>query len=321
MSGPIGGKPEAIDLWKRIETFSVDAGDEQLTFCKRLARENKWDDAFAQRVIAEYKRFLFLACTAGHKVTPSEEVDHAWHLHLVYTESYWGDLCPNVLRRPLHHGPTKGGASEDAKFEDWYTRTIESYAKTFGEPPPQDIWPVAAIRFGRAAGSRRADSARVTPRPRAASWAAAVAVLAVGVGAVCLPNVVALFRDERANSFQTAGGIEPWVLIGILMFVALLGLLRALLRGKGPDWLDAGGRGHGPVGSGCAPAMGIWDVGGHHPNQHHHHGADAGGHHHGGVDSGGHDSGSSGCGSSGCSSTGCGSSGCGGGGCGGGGSG
>ncbi|MEK6230809.1 MAG: hypothetical protein N2A42_03075 [Luteolibacter sp.] len=35
--------------------------------------------------MTEYKRFVALAMLAGHPVTPSEEVDQAWHLHLVYT--------------------------------------------------------------------------------------------------------------------------------------------------------------------------------------------------------------------------------------------
>jgi len=58
-----------------------------LPFEARLARENGWCRAYTQRVIVEYKRFVYLAMTAGHVVTPSEEVDHAWHMHLTYTRS------------------------------------------------------------------------------------------------------------------------------------------------------------------------------------------------------------------------------------------
>ena len=57
------------------------------------------------------------------KVTPSDEVDQAWHLHLLYSETYLNVFCADTLDYPLHHGPTKGGGSEDRKFQNWYERT------------------------------------------------------------------------------------------------------------------------------------------------------------------------------------------------------
>src|SRR4029453_18794520 len=138
---------EHQDLLIRIQAFSFDEGECALPFADRLARENQWSDMHAERVIREYKRFIFLAMVAGHPVTPSDEVDQVWHLHLLYTRSYWERFCGGVLGRPLHHDPTAGGRGEGTKFEHWYDRTLESYRRIFG-PPPQDIWPIAAIRFG-----------------------------------------------------------------------------------------------------------------------------------------------------------------------------
>ena len=115
----------------------------------------------------EYQRFLYLAMVAGHPVTPSEAVDQAWHLHLVYTKSYWQQLCRDVLGRDLHHEPTTGGAHEGAKFVDWYSRTLESYQTTFGEPPPAEIWPDPARRFANAADGCWIDTSQfwLVPRP------------------------------------------------------------------------------------------------------------------------------------------------------------
>ncbi|MGF2075510.1 glycine-rich domain-containing protein, partial [Enterococcus casseliflavus] len=90
---------------------------------QRLARENGWKLEFTRRVVAEYKRFIFLAIVAGHAVTPSQQVDQAWHLHLLYTRSYWDDFCGQVLGLRIHHGPTQGGSAEQAKYRDWYDRT------------------------------------------------------------------------------------------------------------------------------------------------------------------------------------------------------
>ena len=140
-------------LWTRLLAFELDDPQATLTFTRRLARENGWSVGYASRVVAEYKRFVYLAITAGHEVTPSDEVDQAWHLHLTYTRSYWDGLCGDVLGRPLHHGPTKGGEVEGERFERQYEETLASYRQAFGEEPPSDIWPPASVRFGEAAAS------------------------------------------------------------------------------------------------------------------------------------------------------------------------
>lgn len=134
-------------LWNQLQTFTVDKGHEQLSFSARLARENQWSLAYAEQVFQEYLRFLFLACVADHPVTPSEDVDQAWHLHLCYSKSYWKDLCQETLQRPLHHNPTAGGPSEGAKYRDQYQKTLDSYQSHFGQTPPSSIWPSVIQRF------------------------------------------------------------------------------------------------------------------------------------------------------------------------------
>jgi len=135
------------ELYIHLQDFDIDGGEVALTFSARLARENSWSVPFAERVILEYKRFVYLVMTADHMVTPSVAVDEAWHLHLTYTKSYWERLCGVVLGRPLHHNPTEGGKPEKDMYQDLYTRTLDTYRETFGEEPPADIWPVAEIRF------------------------------------------------------------------------------------------------------------------------------------------------------------------------------
>ena len=76
------------DALERILAYSFDEEEEAYPFAARLARENDWSRDFADRVIAEYRRFAFLALAADHPVTPSDQVDQVWHLHLLYTRSY-----------------------------------------------------------------------------------------------------------------------------------------------------------------------------------------------------------------------------------------
>jgi len=73
-----------------------------------------------------------------------------WHLHLTYTQSYWNELCSKVLKKPLHHSPTKGGRSESKKYRSQYQATLDSYTSTFGKAPPIDIWPDRQQRFNQA---------------------------------------------------------------------------------------------------------------------------------------------------------------------------
>lgn len=140
---------QQTELYQRIQAFSFDRPDTQLSFSKKLAKDNGWSLSYAQRVISEYQKFAFLAVAAGHPVAPSDQVDQVWHLHLSYTRSYWQDFCPNILQTPLHHDPSRGGLSEQLKLDDWYNKTLESYKQFFGQTPPIDIWPNPKDRFGR----------------------------------------------------------------------------------------------------------------------------------------------------------------------------
>lgn len=163
------------ELYQRIQAFNLDKATASFPFSHRLARENGWTLDFAQQVIEEYKIFAFLAIVVGHPVTPSEQVDQAWHLHLIYTRSYWEEFCPQVLGKPLHHGPTAGGTDEQAKHYNWYEKTLSSYVKWFGMAPPVKIWPPSEQRFGHDLQTVRVNRADywIVPKlqlPRFAMW-------------------------------------------------------------------------------------------------------------------------------------------------------
>jgi hypothetical protein len=128
--------PEQEILWQKIKNFNIDDGGTTFSFAQRLARENGWPTTYAEAVLAEYKKFIFLCCVSESGVTPSDQVDQAWHLHLTYTKSYWIDLCDKTLGRPIHHNPTQGGHAEHKKFGAYYTQTQMLYRNYFGSDPP-----------------------------------------------------------------------------------------------------------------------------------------------------------------------------------------
>ncbi|HAV32881.1 MAG TPA: hypothetical protein DCX79_12825, partial [Planctomycetaceae bacterium] len=170
------------ELLERIESFRFDPPGCSLTFADRLARENGWSSGHADRVVREYLRFCVLAVRCDHPVTPSVDVDQAWHLHLTYTRSYWDHFCKTVLQQPLHHDPTTGGPSEGRKFRDWYARTLHSYYRLFHEHPPADIWPSPELRFADAAELRWINTRRfwlIRKPPHCTVWIGAMVVAAL----------------------------------------------------------------------------------------------------------------------------------------------
>jgi uncharacterized protein (TIGR04222 family) len=156
---------------ERVEGFELDERGVAFAFSHRLARDNRWTLPFARRVVREYKRFAWLAARSGHPLTPSDQVDQAWHLHLIYSASY-ARFCNGTLGAPLHHHPTQGGAQEAVKFRAWYQRTLEAYRTCFGQEPPPDIWPPAERRFGEDLCHARVQTGRSWIIPKPSVWLA-----------------------------------------------------------------------------------------------------------------------------------------------------
>lgn len=170
-------------VWQALSHYSIGPAEAGLSFSARLARENGWSAAEAERVIEEYRRFAFLAVTAGHQVTPSDAVDQAWHLHLTYTRDYWERFCPEVLGRPLHHGPTAGGAAEGRRYFEQYAATLKSYEAVFG-PAPADLWPSAARRLIEDPRARRVHPRDAFIVPRNLVWL--LLALGAAVASACM---------------------------------------------------------------------------------------------------------------------------------------
>ncbi len=134
-------KQEHKDLWKRIEEFSIDDLHAEVRFSDKLARENNWSKEYTQRVISEYKKFIFLCCVLPNGASPSDVVDQAWHIHLTYTINYWKEFCQKTLGKEIHHHPSKGGIAEKKKHTGWYADTLSQYKYYFDTAAPADIWP------------------------------------------------------------------------------------------------------------------------------------------------------------------------------------
>ncbi len=242
------------ELWQRISAHGFDDPQAAFPFSARLARENGWSRAFALEVIEEYKRFCYLAMVAGHEVTPSDEVDQAWHLHMTYTRDYWGAFT-DALGQPLHHGPTKGTSSDKARFDENYAATLASYDCEFGHPAPAAIWPPAEIRFGKAASYRRVSAAdHWIVSKNAVRFSCGVAMLVLTAWIVSTQSLSA--AQDNADS----GRLQLWWIVVILAIAfggfKLLGMIipkskRRNKKGTNGSSTTIGGCGTDGGGSGC----------------------------------------------------------------------
>lgn len=233
---PVSGMDEKRrDLYQRIMQFEFDDGPVDLSFPQRLAFENAWSIAFSERVVHEYKRFIFLLASADHPVTPSDQVDQAWHLHLTYTRSYWERLCHDVIGRPLHHTPTRGGSAELHKFYIWYRRTLASYHAIFAEPPPSDIWPEPAIRFGDDLYFKRVNTRRywMIPKPRIVPRPLGIRLFSRAGILTTLGSAAPLVAASSHNDSSQSNGFPRWLplLLVSILIVGVGDIVRTSLRG------------------------------------------------------------------------------------------
>lgn len=228
----MSGTAQQDPRWTQLAAMSLDDLDAALPFSKRLAQENGWDRDYALRVTQEYKRFLYLSAAQVVPVTPSDPVDQAWHLHLTYSEHYWNLLCKYVLGGPLHHAPTRGGPSEARKYREGYARTLELYTESFGEFPPEDIWPDVEARFVNADRYQRVDTSRylMVPLPAVLREPSVLIPVALTVG----------LAGCAVNSHGEGFGWQD-----LLLITGLAWLVRWLIKNY------SGGGGSGCAGSGC----------------------------------------------------------------------
>lgn len=253
-------------LYQQVLAFSIDEMGAELSFADRLALENGWSPEFSQRAVIEYKKFIFLATQSDHAVTPSDQVDQVWHLHLTYTISYWDRLCKEVLLRPVHHHPTLGGGAEAAKFREQYQATLESYKSFFGKTAPKDLWPRASVRFRDGLGFVRVNTQRVWLVSKRRFFLKTTVVI---LGLVSVSVLIFRLRTDLAGKQSEVGSIQNWVVNNGLALVLVSAVLlavavnirwrlvgRASKRGKWGAACDSGDSGGGGDAGGCGGGCG-----------------------------------------------------------------
>jgi uncharacterized protein (TIGR04222 family) len=227
------------ERWQRIAAHRFDDPEAPLPFTLRLAREHGWSRADALAALEEYRRFCFLAVTAGREVTPSDAVDEVWHLHLTCTRDYWQRWCADALGTPLHHEPTRGTRDDAQRHAAQYADTLAAYERCFG-PPPEHWWPGTRECFRAPARWQRVDRERafVIARPRLRTLGAMLALVALA------PRALAALPANPLD--WTAGPFLALYAATIVAAALLAAITRLRLRESGSgSAAGRGGSGHG----------------------------------------------------------------------------
>jgi hypothetical protein len=80
-----------------------------------------------------------MAACAGAMISPSEQVDQVWHLHMTYTYEY-REFCKKILKKEYIHNPSSGGKDDKKKFDEIYISTLDFYKEVFMMDAPTHIW-------------------------------------------------------------------------------------------------------------------------------------------------------------------------------------
>ncbi|MEM9851682.1 MAG: hypothetical protein AAF761_06770 [Pseudomonadota bacterium] len=125
-------------LWNRLANHRFDADKGTRPFSEKLRQNEGWSAADTERVLEEYRRFLYLARARGVDPVPPGPIDAAWKMHLSYTRNYWDNLVPDVLRRPLHRHAMATGDPDRRKSA--FAALTTAYEAEFSAVPSADIW-------------------------------------------------------------------------------------------------------------------------------------------------------------------------------------
>lgn len=118
------------DLLDKIDALDLECIKVKLVFPEE---GDGWSRKLVDEVEVLYKRFLYMAATAGEAVFPTRQIDKFWHAHILDTQKYAED-CQKIFGRFFHHFPYSGmrGPDDKAKLNRGFRQTCNRYQALFG---------------------------------------------------------------------------------------------------------------------------------------------------------------------------------------------
>jgi uncharacterized protein (TIGR04222 family) len=153
-------------------------------------------------------------------VSPSPDVDEAWHLHLTRTAHYTA-FCSALFGRFLHHEPARAGEGE--RHRAMYRETLAAYRRAFGFGAPPVLWPQPGRPVAPQAAPAPVWTVPLGLRP-GHRLAAATVLLAVALGAL-------LLQVGMLDPLQSVG---PGAFLGLALLATVALGWRGLRAGVPP---------------------------------------------------------------------------------------
>jgi hypothetical protein len=100
----------------------------------RVAKEHRYSSRDAANLVKEAKRMLYLSVVTKQPISPSQDVDMAWHEMLMFTRFY--KKFADFIGGFIHHDPTPGPPDGGRLYE----ATKQRYLETFGQKPDPRYW-------------------------------------------------------------------------------------------------------------------------------------------------------------------------------------
>ena len=124
-------------LWLKLNMMNAEGLQAFAPVMKMMEQQMGSSAEMANRVIEEYRKFLFLAMRAGHQVIPPGPINDVWMTHLQTAQNFWENLGQMITERPVAGGMD---AKAMGGMGDAWAATLKSYEVIFGTKPPMDIW-------------------------------------------------------------------------------------------------------------------------------------------------------------------------------------
>lgn len=124
-------------LWLKLNMMNAEGMQAFAPTMKMIEQQMGTSAEMGQRVVEEYRKFLFLAMRAGHQVIPPGVINDVWMTYMQNAQNYWENLGKMITERPLAGGMD---AKTMGEAGDAWAATLKSYEAIFGTKPPADIW-------------------------------------------------------------------------------------------------------------------------------------------------------------------------------------
>lgn len=93
------------------------------------------NDLTSKDILVEVLRFMHLVVLSGERLTPSQQVDLAWHEFILFTKLY-SEFCNAHFGRFIHHYP----AHNDDNNKEGFRKLHYYYKKHIGLNPNPKLW-------------------------------------------------------------------------------------------------------------------------------------------------------------------------------------